>query len=823
MHNSFHPNQVSEQTDPLSRRLSYLASTILAIVFGLSPLLFLPTLYISNGTGKFLIVLTGIALAVFFFALAILREGRLTVHVPLGIFALWVVAGVTSLAAFFSGDQNDAFFGNGFESYTAAFTIMLALVAHTSWVLAGKKQAVIRLYAFLIFSALVLSAFHIARLFLGAGAMSFGFFDSATASPIGGWNGLAIFYGLIIILSLTALLQLPLAGAGRFIIMFSSLLALGMLAIINFTTIWYVLFGVSILILIYALVKNRWLSDSASAGSSSDGVNQLSSILMASIVALFAIVFIVGGARMGTMISDPLGVSFVEVRPSFMSTMELTETTFAEDLFFGAGPNRFSDVWRLHKDPSINQTIFWDTQFDTGYSYMLTSIIGTGLFGLLAWALFIIVWLWSAIRFLLKAGNIDQFWYFVGLSSLIASAYLWGMCFFYVPPPAILVLTALTTGIFLAITTRLNPGWKFDLSVSRHRVHGFALILFSVVTVSALGGAMFLTGKQILAFYEFNSALANVQEGDPLSKLEEGIGKAFSTYDNDIFAGQLAFYQLLHMRSLLQNEAPTAEDQQIFQDAAAKGVNAARLAVERDATDPRNYQLLGQIYSVLALVGVEGAKDRADESFEAARRFDPQNPLLYMLKAELALQGEDTAAARQAAEEAVRIRPAYTEALYLLTQLDINDGNIDAAINRTVGLIQLEPQNPARRYQLGVLLASADRLDEAIIALEQAVTLDPQYANARYFLAMGYAEKGRNEEAIEQLTIVRSLNESNSVVDELIERLRRGESLSATNQDTVSERNPDDGSVVAEDLEGGLVTTPNPLQEDTTPGEGASQ
>lgn len=821
MHNSFHPNPAPEQSDLLSRRLSHLASTILAFIFGLSPLLFLPTLYISNGTSKFVVLLSGISLAVFFFALAILREGRLAVRLPLGIFALWLIAGVTSLAAFFSGDQSDAFFGNGFEIYTAAFTIMIALVAHTSWVLGGKKQSVIRLYAFLIFSALILSLFHIARLFLGADALFFGFFDSATASPIGSWNGLAIFYGLIILLSLTALLQLPLAGAGRFIVMVSSVLALFMLAVINFTTIWYVLFGVSILILIYALVKNRWLP--GPANSEGDGINQLSSVLMTSVVALFAIVFIIGGARMGSLISEPLGVSFVEVRPSFLSTVDLAEATFAEDLFFGAGPNRFADVWRMHKDSSINQTIFWDTQFDTGYSYIVTTIIGTGLFGLIAWAIFLVVWLWSAIRFLAKASDLDQFWYFVGLSSLIASAYLWGMCFFYVPPPTILVLTALTTGVFLATTTRLGTGWKFDLSVSQHRVHGLALILFSVVTVSALGGAMFLVGKQVFAFYEFSGALANVQAGDPLSKLEEGIGKAFATYDNDVFASQLAFYQLLHMRSLLQKAEPSAEDQQAFQDAAAKGVNAARLAVERDATDPRNYQLLGQIYSLLALVEVEGAGDRANESYEAARSFDPHNPLLYLLKAELALQGKDPAAARQAAEEAVRIRPVYTEALYLLTQLDVAEGNMDAAITRTMGLVQLEPQNPARRYQLGVLLATANRLDEAILALEQAVTLDPQYANARYFLAMGYAEKGRNEEAIEQLTVVRSLNESNTVVDELIERLRRGESLSATSQDTVSERSPEDGSVTAEDLEGGLVTSPNPVQGSVKSEEGVGE
>lgn len=810
MNNSFHPNPVSEQSDSLSRRLSHIGATILAIIFGFSPFLFLPTLNIGNGVGKSFILLSGVALAVFFIVLSVLREGKLLIRVPLGILSLWAVAGVTVLSAFLSGDRQDALFGNSFETYTAAFVVLMALVATTAWFLASKKQAVIRLYAMLIGSAFILSAFHIVRLFLGADKLSFGFFDSATASPIGSWNGLAVFYGLIIILSLTALLQLSLTSLGRFIVMLSTALSLFMLAVINFTTIWYILFGISVLILIYALVKNRWLA--ASEGVGHEGVDQLSVIMLTSLVALVSIVFVIGGARIGPMIAEPLGVTFVEVRPSFVATTDLAEAAFAENAFFGAGPNRFIDVWRMHKDASINQTIFWNTNFDTGFSYIMTFLIGTGLFGLAAWSLFFIFWVWAALRFLFSATGLDQFWYFIGLSSLIASAYLWVISFVYVPPPAILLLTAITTGVFLSVISKMSSARGFSLSVARHRAHGFLLIVFAVVTVSALGSAVYLSGKQVLAVYEFNSTLASIQSGDPISRLEEGIGKAFATYDNDLFASQLAYYQLLYMRTLLQSEKPSTEDQQAFQDAAAKAVNAARLAVERDPTEPQNHQMLGQVYSVLSLVGVEGAKDRAFESFETVKKLDPYNPVPYLLEADLAVQNKDNTTARSAAEEAIRIRPAYTEALYFLAQLDVAEGNVEKAIEHTIGMVQLDPQNAGYRYQLGVLFASNKQLDDAILALEQSVALDPQYANARYFLALGYAEKGRTADAIAQLKMVRDLNESNSTVDDLIKRLESGESFGITNQDTVSERNPEDGSVVAEDLEGGLVTSPNPVQ-----------
>ena len=112
--------------------------------------------------------------------------------------------------------------------------------------------------------------------------------------------------------------------------------------------------------------------------------------------------------------------------------------------------------------------------------------------------------------------------------------------------------------------------------------------------------------------------------------------------------------------------------------------------------------MLGRIYGVLSLVGVNEAKTRAEEAYQNARLYDPHNPTVPLLEAQLALQSNELDRARELAEEASRLQPLSTNALFLLSQIEIAAGSVDQAILRTREIIQLEPQNsgpslPARR------------------------------------------------------------------------------------------------------------------------------
>lgn len=810
----FHPGSATQSKDRLAGKLLSIAQVILVAIGGLLPILFIPSTFVPFSGGKVLLVTLAAVVAMLFLVMAMLREGSLNLRFSFILLGVWTIAAVTFVSALLSGDTRDALFGNGLDSYTAYFAFLVALLVTVTASFHHSKQMVIRLYGVLIFSALILSLFHIIRMVFGPEVLSFSIFNSSTSSLVGSWNGLAILYGLVVLLVLMALQQLPLSRPGRYIAMGVMFLSLIMLAIINFLPAWWVLAIVSGVIGLYHLVLNLWKK-----GGSEDqkGDRDSFAMLISAIVTfIVAVVFIVGGSTVGAMISEKLGVSFLEVRPSLGATVDITRAVYNDNLLLGSGPNRFVDVWRAHKDPAINQTIFWNTPFDSGFSYITTSLIGTGVAGIIAYLMLIGGLAWSGFRFITQASTSDRFWHFIGLSSLASSVYLLVMSIVYVPPPSILLLGAITTGIFLASYTRLMSSRSITIAASNGRVYGVILIVLAVGAVSATGYVAYAGASEMLAVYKFNHAMGTVAEGDSLDALNDKIVEAFTIAPNDVFAQQIAFHNLSRMRTILGVTEPSATEQQVFQDSASRAIEAANTAITLDSTDPFNHQLAGQVYSVLSLIGVEGAGDKARESFSAAKALDPHNPIIDLLEADLAVASGDTALARTGAEEAVRKKGNFTEALFFLAQLDINDGNVERAIIIVNGIAQLEPQNPARRYQLGVLLASDDRLDEAVSAFEQAVALDPQYANARYFLALGYAEQGRVEEAIEQLTVVRGLNESNNAVDNLIEQLRENGKLSQslTEGEVVPERDPEDGPVTESDLESGLVTSPNPVPED---------
>ncbi len=811
---SFHPSSNSilkNSNDKVSVKLRNIAETILLITCGLFPLHFLPVPYLAADFSKLLIFSGGLALSLLFYTFSVLREGKLSFRLSWPVLALVLVAVATLVSAVVSGDLRDALLGDSLDQQSAAFVLLLAVTTLVSGIWAGSKTAIIRLYSLFISSALILALWHVIRLVFGSGTLSLGLFNTNTSSLLGGWNGSAIFFGLIIILSLLAIKKLPLTQVANLIIIGISATSLLLLSVIGFTIVWYVLAAVSVLMLLHVSSKHLLPKDGQPKTTS------LTTIVFISVVAVMSLAFSLTGNQLNSWVGEKVGISYVEVRPSAIATVELTKETLKDDLFFGAGPNRFADVWRMYKDPVINQTIFWNTDFNAGFSYVGTAIIGTGLLGAIAWLLFFTSLLWAGIRFWFKASDKDNFWHFIGLSALVSTLYLWLMSWVYVPTASILILSAITTGVFLVAYCRLIPGRSISFSVESNRNYGFALIAAMVLIVTASAASLYVLGNQAYSLYTFNKTIGTVQPGDGLTKLEAGIAKAFNISQNDAFATQMAYYQWLQISSLLNLPEPTEQQRQLFETTISNAINSANLAISLDPTEPTNHQLLAQVYSVLAQLEVEGAKARALDEYALAQQYNPQNPIPLMSTAELHLQTGDTDSARLSAMDALQIRPNYTEAIFFLVQLDVSEGNTEQALSLAASLIRLEPQNPARRYQLGLLFASLGRVDEAIASFEQAVSLDPQYANARYFLAIGYSEKGRTEDAIRQLTIVRDLNEDNQAVDALIKQLKDGQNIdSLSPTETVEERDPESGSVTAEDLESDLVTSSNTVTDETS-------
>ena len=418
----------------------------------------------------------------------------------------------------------------------------------------------------------------------------------------------------------------------------------------------------------------------------------------------------------------------------------------------------------------------------------------------------------------------DRFWYFVGASSFVSALYLWGMSVMYVPGPAILLLAAFFTGLLFTAQSQIFPTRTIALSVLNNKRHGFALVALAIVVIVGSVSVLYFSGRHYTSLLSFNRALLAPIDEVSLEEIESRISSSYQLNNNDRFAREIASLQLQKMNALLGVEEPTENQRQQFQTYVANGINAAQVAVQIDPTEPRNQLVLGSIYSTLAAAEIEGAEGRARDAFDAAAQYDPHNPEIHLLRAQLASRVGDLEGARSSAQEAIRMKPDYTAAYLLAAQIDVALGNVDAAIESTRASVTLEPRNPARYYQLGVLYSSAERTQEAIEALEVAIALNPDYANARYFLALAYDSAGRPEDARMQLERVLELNPGNEVVLALLERLDGGLPLSqapdASEQVSEPEAELGDGGEVisSDDPDSPLLSPVNtvPAQEEET-------
>lgn len=820
-------NERAEAKDPIESALQNISQNIVVFIFGLLPLLFIPVVFVAFDYTKTLAIIIGILLAVIFFSLSVLRSGKVFLSTPLALFGLWGVAGATILSAVLSGDMRDAFLGDDIGVHTSLFVVLLALIATVTSLLGLTKSTIMRLYVVLTGSAVVLGLFHILRLVFGPEFLSLGIFQNLVSTPIGGWNDLALFFGLSILLSLVALEQLPLTKWGKSLFSGVICLALVILAVVNFFAVWIVLGLVSLVVLMYTLTKDRFAEKTLTLEGKRNNVS-MQSVVLSVLVFIVSLVFIIGGGAVGGYISKLTGISYIEVRPSFEATMEITRSVFGENAFVGIGPNKFVDAWRLYKDPSINQTVFWATDFKGASGYITTFFVTTGIVGIIAWLTFFGLFLFAGFRMLFKSTHTDRFWYFIGSSSFVAAAYLWGMSVIYVPGAAILLLAAIFTSVMFAAYSSLVATKPLSFSIATNKRAGFILVGVVMIVIVGASSALYYVGQSYASAHTFGSALYGAQTGADLKQVEEQIASAYATSKNDSYALQLASYQLAKMNALAGVAELTEAQQQELQLSIQNGINAGVIATNDDPTDSLYWSTLGSIYSVLASASVEGAQEKAREAFVKAKSFDPTNPVHSLLEAQLNSRIGDLAGARAQIQDAIALKPNYTDALFFLTQIDIAEGKTADAIATTKAIISLEPNNPARYYQLGVLQSASGDLDGAIVAFRQAIALDANYANARYFLAIALAQKNDSAGAIEQLEQVLVSNPGNADVTALIERIRSGEPLVVTPQTSTSQvAEPetvgadDDAVTTTEAPDTSLITPVNTVGEESEDAESA--
>jgi len=807
--------------DALSTALLRISRLLLVGFVFVLPLFFVPGLWATLGFQKVLLALGVVTAAVIVLSLLMLRQNKVSSVVPFAWLSFIVFVGVSGVSAVLSNSPGEAFRGSVIETGTVAFSLILLGVMTLPLVLQQSKRYTMLLFQAFALSAAALLFYVVVRLFLGPVA-AFNSFGAVTTSSVGGFNDLAVFAGLAILFSLLTMLLLPLRPLFQGLLVAVVSLSLLVLIAANFLFVWLVVGFFGLLLLLYIVSKDRLFIDVETTPVDEFSPNWILTAVTV-VVCLVSAWFIVLGDSAASIGNQLFGVEYLEVRPSFSATVDIAKAVYAEDLLFGSGPNQFTPAWRLHKDPAINSTLFWDTDFTAGSGYVSTLAVTTGVVGLITFALFQALYVLYGVRLLFMARSSDLFWYFVAAVSFVSATFLWLMSYLYVPGHTLLLLAALFTGITFAAGAAITPARTLQIKLVTNRQRGFGLMALAILLITGSIGTALTVGQQYQAYATFNKAQAS---SESIQEIDQQAAVAYGQYQDDVFLGIRSRIALLEMNELLAIAEPSEADQQQFVATSERALALANLAIEASPETPDHYAVLSAVFNNLALAGVDGALARSTSSLESAVQIDPYNPVYALLEAQMSAQRGDAVATRAALEEALFLKGNFTEALYLLAQLDIAEGNAEAAIATTEAIISLEPTNPTRYYQLGILQTAIGETEAAFAAYSAALQLDPQYANARYLRALLLIESDQPEAALTELQIVLEDNPDNQQLIALIGQIESGAELIAPTQDAVevpvSEQSPDqiDDTVVSpvvpdSDLLTPLNTVPESDASDT--------
>ena len=753
-----------------AKRVSFDVATTWAVIatFALSVIAFIPSATIPFVSTKVTLIALGVLVTLVLFILARLTRGNIIVP-PLALLgAFWLVPLAYGLSALFSGAGIHAsFFGTEFETDTFGFMVMLATLASLT-ALAFRRVGSYRL--FYKAGAYVMGFVIVAQLVLLALSKIIPNFLSPTANLIGSFSDLGMFLGLGITLALLSLRLLALSDRVRTLLLVGGAVALFLLALVNSPLIWVLVGLVALGLFIEAIMRNRVAGDDSdldgvalmlaeSDTESSTGNRSLAAPLVTLAVALF---FIIGSSTIGTALVNAFGVSIIDVRPSWQSTFEIGSHTYASSPLFGSGPNTFNTQWVKFRDRALNETVFWNVDFPAGIGSIPTSFVTTGLVGSLAWIGVIALFLFFGFRALLLRLPQETFIRFVSLSSFTGTLYVLALMIFTVPGPLVLAAGFLLAGIFVSSLRYGGNAREWGIIFARSPRAGFVIVFgLTLLLLAAILAAYVVVGRYLsnVAYAES----ANLLQAGDLDGAGAAVGRSIQFAPSDR-AWQLASaIGIASMNRIASDTTLSQADAQArFQAVLSSSIEAALTATKLAPNNYQNWAMLGSVYQTVVPLNIEGAYENAKEAYDRAIALNPTSPVLPYVMAQLEIAHKNAAAAEAQLMQAINLKHDYTQAIFLLSQLQVEQGRAKEALEAVEAAAYFAPNDPVILFQMGILRSANGNTPGAIDALARAVELSPEYANARFFLAAMYAVSGRYPEAEAQLSAIADFSPENA-------------------------------------------------------------
>ena len=711
----------------------------------------------SLGTSKSLLFFILVLAAVIFYLIHILQEGVVKYQKSYAFFALAAILVVALVSSFFAKPMAVSLFGSGGEVGTFFFLLFSVVSFLLITLVFSSEKKILNFFSAIILSSLVV---FILQLLHSIFDISFGSLLPARLDNfVGSWSELSIFFGFV---ALVVIVFLEFFDAERNLRIFllgvlgASILSM---ALVNFTAAWIVFGSLLLILLVYLF---------SSLGETRNFAR------LPLFIILIALFFVLAKPLVGDLITSA-GFNSVEVRPSWSATYDVVLQTWGEsikNLALGSGPNTFVYDWIKFKPLEINQTVFWNTRFQGGIG-LLPSLAATGgVLGVLSWLSFLFFVLYYGFKSVgYSESNVTKSLLF---GSFLGSVYLWIFNLIYSTSNFLFVLAFFVTGIFFAMLAKSGMVKFKSFSFVDKTSVGFISSLVIVLLLIASVATFYLFFQKYWAAYSYDRALTAVNVEGSLDKGEELLLKATRFDKQDRFHRSLSELGIVRLSQLLSQQLPQEEMRMQFQNLLAFTIQHAQTATNVNPTDPLNWNALGMVYQNIIPFQIEGTREVALDAYRQAFDKGPMDPSPLLASAQVEIQYGNNDAAKSFLNSALEVKGDYTSALFLLSQLAAQEGDLPNAIRQTEQARLTAPNDIGILFQLGLLYYQAGDYMNAKAVLERTVALNTNYSNARYFLGLAYDNLDQTQAAIEQFEKIQILNPDNAEVVTILSNLRGG-------------------------------------------------
>jgi len=741
--------------------LDRIAFVILVATFFLLPIVGFPLSGLALAFGKQAMLATGTLIAFLLWLVARLQDGKLSVSGNWILGALGLVSLVALLSGLFSGSIGYSLIGYGNEVGTFSNILILSILAFLVAHYLNSAERILRVWVALSLSFVIVAVLQILHLF-GMDIQSLGLMGAKSVTMLGKWNHLAIFAGLFTVLSIVGHQLFPPVGRFKHVMVGLCTLSLAVLLIVNFYLAWIVVGAFALVVSIYAFT----------AGRGDKGERRI--ITPALITLIIAIVMLfASGAWAGVLAG--IGITSAEVRPSWQGTFSIVKGTLGDRPLLGVGPNRFTSAWLSYKPDEVNLSPFWNLEFASGVGTIPSRIVTEGALGGLAWLLFVLVILYYSYRaIVLKLNGISRA---LLLSAVFASLYLLIFAVVYTPGVTVWALTFLAIGVLMAALTHAKLTSNIEIAFLRNSRSGFLSVVFIVILMLLTVTGGYTLARRYHAFALFGAGTLSFGEEQDLEKAEGFLGRAVALSEQDIFYRGLSELNLQRLRLLARQEgAPEEALRTQFQSTLSSAITNATRSTELIPSNPANWLALARVFEAVVPLQIEGAYERSIESYARAALLNPKSPAIDLSLARQEVVRGDRALARERIDAALAKKSNYTEALFLLSQIEADAGNIEAAIMNAEQAAILAGNDVGAFFQLGLLRYMNKDYEPAAGALIEAIRLSPrqQFDNAKYFLALSLDRLDRTSDAITLFGELQASNPDNEEVKTILGNLRAG-------------------------------------------------